>query len=74
MEEQGSATKEIARNVQQAASGTREVSANIIGVSQGANDTGEAASRVLGAAGELSRQADQLRTEVSQYIRGVKSA
>ena len=74
VEEQGSATQEIARNVQQAAAGTQEVSSNIVGVSQGANDTGAAASQVLGAAGELSRQAEQLRSEVGLYITGVKAA
>ncbi len=74
VEEQGSATQEIARNVQQAAAGTQQVSSNVIGVSQGANDTGAAATQVLGAAGELSRQAEQLRSEVGLYISGVKAA
>ena len=74
VEEQGAATQEIARNVQQAAAGTQEVSSNILGVSQGANDTGAAATQVLGAAGELSRQAEQLRSEVGLYIAGVKAA
>jgi methyl-accepting chemotaxis protein len=74
VEEQGSATQEIARNVQQAAAGTQEVSSNILGVSQGAGDAGAAAGQVLGAAGELSRQAEQLRSEVGLYIAGVKAA
>ena len=74
VEEQGSATQEIARNVQQAATGTQQVSANIVGVSQGANDTGAAANQVLGAAGQLSRQAERLRQEVDQFIAGVKAA
>ena len=50
VEEQGAATQEIARNVQQAARDT-EVSANITGVTQAAGETGAAASQVLGAAG-----------------------
>ena len=74
VEQQGSATQEIARNVQQAAAGTQEVSSNIVGVSQGANDTGAAANQVLGAARELSQQAEQLRSEVGGYIAGVKAA
>ena len=74
VEEQGSATLEIARNVQQAATGTQEVSSNIVGVSQGANDTGAAAKQVLGAAAELSQQAEQLRSEVGLYIIGIKAA
>jgi methyl-accepting chemotaxis protein len=60
--------------VQQAATGTQEVSSNIVGVSQVANDTGAAATQVLGAASELSRQAEQLRSEVGLYVSGVKAA
>ena len=74
VEEQGAATQEIARNVQQAASGTQEVTSNITGVSQGASSTGAAAGEVLSAAGELSRQAEQLTGEVGQYIAAMKAA
>ena len=74
VEEQGSATQEIARNVQQAAAGTAEVTSNILRVSANANNTGAAASQVLGAAGELSRQAEQLSCEVGRFISEVKAA
>ena len=74
VEEQGSATQEIARNVQQAAAGTSRVTSNIAGVSDGANNTGAAATEVLGAAGDLSRQAEQLNAEVGRFIAGVKAA
>ena len=74
VEEQGAATQEIAGNIQRAASGTREVTGNITGVSDGADATGAAAIQVLGAASELSRQAETLRIEVSQFIIGVKAA
>jgi methyl-accepting chemotaxis protein len=74
VEQQGSATQEIARNVQQTAAGTQEVSSNIVGVSKGANDTGVAANNVLEAAGALSRQAEQLRSEVGGFIDQVKAA
>jgi methyl-accepting chemotaxis protein len=74
VEEQGAATQEIARNVQQAAIGTHEVTSNINGVSLGASSTGSAATQVLGAAGELSQRAEQLRREVGEYIAGVKAA
>jgi methyl-accepting chemotaxis protein len=40
VEEQGAATQEIARNVQQASQGTAEVAANISDVSKGAGETG----------------------------------
>src|SRR6266403_1363519 len=42
VEEQGAATQEIARNVQGAAEGTHQVSANIVGVNQAAAETGAA--------------------------------
>jgi ABC-type transporter Mla subunit MlaD len=74
VEEQGAATQEIARNVQEAASGTREVSSQIEGVSRGARETGAAAVQVLDAAGELSRQAETMRTDVSRFIGAVKAA
>jgi methyl-accepting chemotaxis protein len=74
VEEQGAATQGITRNVQQASAGTQEVTSHITGVSVGANDTGEAARQVLGAAEELSRQSEQLRSEVGEYIAGVKAA
>ena len=74
VEEQGSATQEIARNVQRAAVGTQEVTSNIAGVSMGVSSTGATAGQVLGAAGELSRQAAALRDEVGRYTAGVKAA
>lgn len=74
VEEQGAATQEIAGNIQRAASGTQDVTSNISGVSEGADCTGAAATHVLGAAGELSRQAEALRNEVGQFILGVKAA
>ena len=57
VEEQGAATREIATNVHQAAQGTSDIATNIEGVSRAATDTGSAATQVLGAAGELSKQA-----------------
>jgi len=74
VEEQGAATSEIARNVQQTAASTRVVTSNISGVSRAANDTGAAASQVLSAAGDLSRQAETLSLEVNKFIDQVRSA
>jgi len=74
VEEQGAATKEIARNVQQASAGTHEVSANITGVTKAATDTGAAASQVLGAAGELSKQSETLHAQVDAFIAKVRAA
>ncbi|EGP08936.1 methyl-accepting chemotaxis sensory transducer [Bradyrhizobiaceae bacterium SG-6C] len=74
VEEQSVATKEIAQNVQLASAGTSEVTANIGGVRQAATDTGSAAEKVLGAAGRLSQQSDELRNEVRVFLGGVKAA
>jgi methyl-accepting chemotaxis protein len=74
IEEQGSATKEIARNIQQAAHGTQEVSSNISGVQQAATDAGSAATQVLGAAEQLSRQSKDLAGEVNRFLSDVRAA
>ena len=74
VEEQGSATSEIARNVQITSASTQEVTSNITGVSQAANDTGVAASQVLGAAGDLSRQAEQLSQTFEGFITDIRAA
>jgi len=73
VEEQGAATQEIARNVEQAAAGTQEVSSNIAGVSQAANDTGEAATLIRAAAGELSSQSETLKSEVNRFLAEVRA-
>lgn len=73
MEAQGAATQDIACNVQQAATGTQAASSNIVGIKQGAIDTGAAAGQVLGAAQELSRQTNQLRNAIGSYISDVNN-
>jgi hypothetical protein len=50
-------TREIFRNVQQAAQGNLRVSSNITDVQRGASETGSASSQVLSAARALSRRA-----------------
>lgn len=74
VEEQGAATQEIARNVEEASSGTQLVSSNIVGVSQSASETREAASTVESASGELSVQAESLRNEVNRFLMDVRTA
>jgi methyl-accepting chemotaxis protein len=52
--EQGAATQEISRNVQQAVHGTQQVSSNITDVQRGASETGSASRQVLSAAQTVS--------------------
>ncbi|MBN8991331.1 MAG: globin-coupled sensor protein [Rhizobiales bacterium] len=74
VEQQGAATNEISRNVQQAAVGTTDVSRNIEDVRHAAEESGATASNVLDAAGELSKQSETLRNEVSKFLDTVKAA
>lgn len=74
VEEQGAATREIARNIQHAAGGTSEVSSNIVGVSQAAVEAGHAAGEVLSASGELRREADTLRSEIDAFLLNIRAA
>ncbi|MGV8998326.1 MAG: methyl-accepting chemotaxis protein [Parvibaculaceae bacterium] len=74
VEEQGAATLEISRNVQQAAQGTEEVTRSITDVRQAATDTGVASGQVLTAAGELSRNSNDLSREVDSFLDGIKAA
>ena len=70
----GAPTQEIARNVQQAAAGTQQVSSNVGGVTQGAAATGIAANQVEAAAGNLSQQSQQLRAQVDAFLGQVRAA
>lgn len=74
VEEQGAATREIARNIQHAAGGTSEVSSNIVGVSTASAEAGSAASEVLSASGALRREADVLRAEIDAFLSNIRAA
>jgi methyl-accepting chemotaxis protein len=72
VEEQGAATKEIARNVQQASAGTAEVTTNITAIVKAAQETNSAAV-VTSSAGEVSTQAQGLRSEVERFFERIKT-
>ncbi|SBV98160.1 Methyl-accepting chemotaxis sensory transducer [uncultured Alphaproteobacteria bacterium] len=73
VEEQGAATREIARNVEEAAQGTGEVTANIVDVGRAISAVGDAAVDVLGEATELTTQAERLAAEVDAFIARVRA-
>jgi methyl-accepting chemotaxis protein len=73
VEEQGASTKEIARNVREAARGTSEVNSNIAGVTEVANQAGSAAAQVLTSSGEVLRQSESLRVQIDAFLRDVKA-
>ena len=74
IEEQGAATREIARNIQHAAGGTSEVSSNIVGVSSASAQAGDAAAHVLDASAALRDEADRLRAEIDAFLSNIRAA
>ncbi|HYD32554.1 MAG TPA: methyl-accepting chemotaxis protein [Azospirillaceae bacterium] len=72
--QQGGATAEIARNVEQAALGARQVSANISGVSTAAHETEMAAEQVLMVSADLARLSDTVRREVETFLAHIRKA
>jgi methyl-accepting chemotaxis protein len=74
VEQQGAATREIARNIQHAAGGTSEVSSNIVGVSTASAEAGSAAGEVLSASGALRRETDVLRSEIDAFLSNIRAA
>jgi methyl-accepting chemotaxis protein len=74
VEEQGTATREIARNIQHAAGGTGEVSSNIVGVSTASAEAGDAAAEVLKASAALSREAQALQSEIDVFLGNIRAA
>ena len=74
VEQQDSATREIARSVQQAAAGTSDVSANIAAASHSAERSRALADNVLDAAGELGQNATALFQSVDSFLAGLRDA
>src|SRR5207302_11478693 len=74
IEQQGAATREIARNVQEAARGTSQVAENITDVDRGAGETGAASSQVLSSAQLLANESTLLKGEVARFLQTVRAA
>jgi methyl-accepting chemotaxis protein len=74
VEEQGAATTEIARNVQQAAKGTAQVATNIMDVNQGAGETGSASAQVHASSQQLAGESNKLKAEVQKFLDTVRAA
>jgi len=73
VEQQGMATQEIARNVQQAAEITQTISDNASDVRQASGETGAAVVQMINAASELSRQSEKLKTQVAGFLKSVRA-
>ncbi len=74
IEQQAAATSEITRNINEASSASVEVDQNIAGVSMATASTGSAATQLLGAADELCKQANVLKSEFDTYIYTINNA
>lgn len=74
VEQQGAATKEIARSVEQAALGTVEVTRNVSGISSAVAQTSAAASQVFDATRLLSKSTVDMKAEVEEFLRKIRTA
>lgn len=72
--QQGAATGEIARNVQEAAQGSEVVSRSVSTMQDAAAETGQAAEMVNSAANSLNRTATELKQAVSAFLGDVRAA
>jgi len=72
MEEQGAATGEIARSVQEAARGTAEVSSHISGLGQVVEETSTISVDLLGASERLGHETQHLKMELAQFLAAIR--
>jgi methyl-accepting chemotaxis protein len=74
VDEQGAATQEIARSMQQAAQLSAQVASNVTDVNRGTSETGSASAQVLSSARSLSKESTQLKIEVDKFLTTVRAA
>ncbi|MGY8663463.1 methyl-accepting chemotaxis protein [Bradyrhizobium sp. UFLA05-109] len=73
IEAQGTATKDIAQNIQHAAEMSTQVASNIRRVALSASSTGASSSQVLTSANSLAQSSHRLKLEVDGFLAGVRS-
>ncbi len=74
IQDQVRTTSDMAANVQEAATGTREVTRNITSVADAAELTGSASAQVSSASRVLDEQAGTLRAELTRFLSEVRAA
>ncbi|MGE4351303.1 MAG: methyl-accepting chemotaxis protein [Bdellovibrionales bacterium] len=72
--QQSSATQEIAKNAHQVAIGTQEVTNSIATVTKAVQESKNSSEEVLNAAKELSVQSEKLKQEVYHFLNRVKAS
>jgi len=73
-DQQRSATENIVQSVRAAASGTAEVAVNVRDAAKGASATGETSGQMLESAQALSGESLHLKSEVENFLAGVRAA
>ena len=74
VQQQGAATRDLARNIQAVAAGSSEIGGHIGGVSAAASATGDAAAQVLSHARALDGQSGALQAAVDDFLGKVRAA
>ncbi len=74
IEEQSTATAEIARNVEQAAQSTGRVAGNVDDVNRAASETSSASSQVFASAKVLAGEGAKFRQTVEKFLETVRAA
>lgn len=74
VEQQGTSTQEIARNVQNVSAGTNEVTRNITGVNQMSLDANLVAGGVSEIASGLAEESGRLAEEVERFLQQIRAA
>ncbi|MGP0058493.1 MAG: methyl-accepting chemotaxis protein [Beijerinckiaceae bacterium] len=72
--EQGAVTQEIVRRMLEASQKTTEVTTNIVGVTEAAGNSSQAARRLLMSATGLKRQSEVLSNQVADFLARVRAA
>ena len=70
----GDSGAEIAHSIQQAATGTQQVSSHIVGVTAAADESGKTAKDVLGSTERLTAQSEALGGEIDRFLSRIKAA
>jgi methyl-accepting chemotaxis protein len=74
VEQQGTATREIAQTAQNVSRGTAETSSIIEEVRRSADETGATAGTVTEAAENLVGQSEKLRSEIDKFVRSLQAS
>lgn len=73
-EQQGAATSDIARAIQEAAAGAGQIAATIEALNQIASGNTDASGALLEACDTLNQRSDELKNQMTRFVAGIKAA